>query len=241
MKSRSFSNSRMVFAALGGLAIATGVVVFRAQADQWDKKTILTVDQPIQVRDKLLEPGKYVFRLLDSSSDRHVVQIFDGDQSHLVDTVLAIPRYRQEPSGKSQFTFWETPPGSARALRTWFYPGDSMGQEFPYPKQLAMLETPASAPAPGPPPAETTPAEPPQAAPEEPQPQSMTQEPQRENQPVEMAQNNPPPAPPAEPQPAPREREAETLPKTASPFPLVGLSGLLSAGLYGLLRLKRAA
>jgi hypothetical protein len=92
---------------------------------------VLTTNEPIQVRDRLLQPGQYVFKLLDSSSDRHVVQIFNDDQSRIIDTVLAIPRYRTEPTGKSRFTFWETPPGTAKALRTWFYPGDNMGQEFP--------------------------------------------------------------------------------------------------------------
>lgn len=88
-----------------------GVATFRAQADQWDKKTILTLDQPVQVTDRLLEPGQYVFKLLDSQSDRHIVQIFDGDQKHIIDTVLAIPNYRLRPTGKSQFMFWETPTG----------------------------------------------------------------------------------------------------------------------------------
>jgi hypothetical protein len=45
------------------------------------------------------------------------------------------------------------------------------------------------------------------------------------------------PAPAPAPQVAPAPRE---LPKTASPFPLFGLSGLLMAIAYGALRLKRA-
>src|SRR6202043_1686371 len=63
--------------ALGGLTLALCTVAFRAQADVWDKKTVLTVSQPIQVQDTYLEPGTYVFKLLDSSSDRHIVQIFN--------------------------------------------------------------------------------------------------------------------------------------------------------------------
>jgi len=107
-------------------------------ADEWNKRTILTINEPIQVPGKTLEPGQYVMKLLDSPSDRHVVQIFDRNEQHLITTVLAIPNYRLQPTGKTQFTFWETPAGQAKALRSWFYPGDNFGQEFSYPKNEAL-------------------------------------------------------------------------------------------------------
>src|SRR5579863_4365076 len=153
--------SRAAFIALSTAALAIGLTAVRAQADQWDKKTVLTIDQPMQVRDTYLEPGSYVFKLLDSNSDRHIVQIFNADQSHLIDTVMAIPNYRLEPTGRSRFMMWETPQGSASALRAWFYPGDNFGQEFPYPKhlrQIALLQTPAVS-TPPPPPAAPAPPE----------------------------------------------------------------------------------
>jgi hypothetical protein len=77
-------------------------------------------------------------KLLDSPSNRHVVQIYDKNEQHLLTTVLAIPNYRLEPTGKTQFGFWETPAGQPKALRSWFYPGDNFGQEFAYPKGEAM-------------------------------------------------------------------------------------------------------
>ena len=244
MKPHSPINLRIGMTALLGMVLTMGVVVHRAQADEWDKKTILTVHQPIQVRDKLLQPGTYVFKLLNSQSDRHIVEIFNGDQSRIIDTVLAIPNYRLEPTGHSQFTFWETPPGNAKALRAWFYPGDNFGQEFPYPKHLIQLEasvtTAPPAPVPAPAAAEPAPPETPVAQPPETQP--MTQTPQPETQPqVAMAAPPPTPEPPAPaPEPAPPQPPAN-LPKTGSAYPLIGLSGLLSLGLFGLLRLKRLA
>jgi hypothetical protein len=108
-----------------------------AKADEWDKKTILTISEPIQVPKQVLEPGTYVFKLMDSQSDRHIVQIFDKDEKHLVTTVLAIPNYRLKPTGKSKFQFWEVPAGQPKALRAWFYPGDNFGQEFAYPKVMS--------------------------------------------------------------------------------------------------------
>jgi len=250
MSSHSLISSRKILAAFCGVGLAAGILAVRAQADPWDKKTILTVNKSFQVQDRLLPAGTYVFKLLDSSANRHVVQILNEDQSHIIDTVMAIPNYRLQPTGHSRFTFWETPPGAAPALRAWFYPGDNFGQEFRYPKHVAMLQTleqtegtrinkqteetkrtetessadrEAPAPVPAPQAAETT------TTPE---------------QPVEMAQNAPPPAPPApaaEPQSAPPPERPQQLPKTASPYPLVGLGGMFSLALSGLLRLIRQA
>ena len=231
-------NLRTLAAAVGILGCAGVVAVHSARADQWDKKTILTVNEPVQVKDTLLEPGQYVLKLLDSQNDRHIVQIYNGDQTHLIGTVMAIPNYRIQPTGKSRFTFWETPPGSAKALRAWFYPGDNFGQEFTYPKHLIQLasntttttQTTVAA----------TPPPPEQVATVEQTRTQATVEPPPPDQPVEIAQNTPPPppAPAAQPEPTP-EPVPQTLPKTGSPYPLFGLGGLLSLGLYGLMRLKQ--
>lgn len=229
--------------ALTGIGIAASIIVSRAQADEWDKMTLLTVDQPIQVgNNTYLEPGTYMFKL--ANSDRHIVQIFTKDRSHLINTIFAIPSYRVELTDGPQFTFWETPPGTAKAVRTWYYPGDHFGQEFLYPtnlRQIAALTTtaPASpAPAPAPQaleqaaPAEQPPAEVAQTAPQE--------QPQAEQAPVEIAQNTPPPDNAAPPPPS-QPDQSQTLPQTASPYPLFGLGGLFALGLYAALRIKTVA
>jgi hypothetical protein len=217
-------------------ALGAGLVAFRAQADVWNKRTILTVDQPIQVTNTLLQPGTYVFKLVDSPSDRHIVQIFKGDESHIINTILAIPNYRLQPTGKSQFVFWETPPGTAKALRAWFYPGDNFGQEFPYPKQLTQLAKYEPPPAPAPAPAPT--AAPPEPAPEPPPAPVREQTKSEEPAPPPPAAAPAPEAPAPVPQPAPAPPPTQ-LPKTASVYPIIGLGGLLSLGLYGLLRVNR--
>jgi len=200
-----------------------------ARADEWNKKTVMTVNEPIQVPNKVLPPGTYVIKLLDSASDRHIVQIFNQDENHLLTTILAIPNYRIQPTGKTVFTFWETPPGQPKALRAWFYPGDNFGQEFAYPKSAAV-QIAAVAHQAVPTTEATEPAQLPQAEVTQTQP-----EPQQE------AQNTPPPAPqeaaPA-PEPAPAPAPAE-LPKTGSPYPLIGLAGILSLGLFALVRAFR--
>jgi hypothetical protein len=120
------------------LALASSVFVPAAMADQWNKKTYITVNEAIQVPGKVLQPGRYVMRLMESPSNRHIVQIFNDREDQLQTTVLAIPNYRLQPTGNTEFQWWETPAGQPRALRAWFYPGDNFGQEFAYPKTEAM-------------------------------------------------------------------------------------------------------
>lgn len=212
----------MRFAALTSLAAVMSLAPL-AKADEWNKKTILTVKEPISVPQCcgpsiVLEPGTYTMQLLDSQSDRHIVQLYDKD-NHLITTALAIPNYRLQPTGHSAFVFWEVPAGQPPAMRAWFYPGDNFGQEFVYPKNMstqiaevakvavptatvATVEEYKTAPitTTEPPAQETATYTPPAPAPEAAQP-----------------------APAPEPAPVPVE-----LPHTASAVPLIGLVGLLS-------------
>jgi len=211
------------------------------RADEWNKRTILTVNQAIQVPNATLQPGKYVMKLLDSPSNRHIVQIFDADEQHLITTVLAIPNYRLQPTGKTSFGFWETPAGQSKALRSWFYPGDNFGQEFAYPKNQAVqiaAATNQSVP--------TTYAQSESdlttarvatvtpSGKEEPMPQStVAEQPRTTPQPeTQVAQNTTPQPSPALDAP---EATPQALPHTASPYPLIGLLGLLSIAGYGVL------
>ena len=102
-----------------------------------DKATKVTFNEPVQVPGKVLPAGTYVFRLQDSTSNRHIVQIFNEDHTSLITTVLAIPNYRLQPTGKTVLTYDERPADQPMALAAWFYPGDSSGQEFAYPKSEA--------------------------------------------------------------------------------------------------------
>ena len=246
MKSFSLVNPRIAAVAACGVALALGALAPSARADEWSKRTTLTTNQTIQIRDKVLPPGSYVLRLLDSESSRNIVQIYNGDQTKYIGTVLAIPAYRMEPTGTTQFTFWETPPGMAKALRTWYYPGDNFGQEFPYPSHLVALtaststattttttenNTAAAAPTPVPPPVVEPPAQPEQ------QPNTAMNE---ENQ-TETEQQPATPSPTPAPVPENNEANRSTeMPTTASPYPMIGAFGLLSLLLFAGLRWKRS-
>jgi hypothetical protein len=219
--------------AVVGVGLIGSAFVPKAHADAWDKKTIVTVNEPIIAGNKVLDPGTYVWRLMDSPSNRHIVQIFDRDQKHIEATILATPNYRLQPDGKSQFSFWETPAGVPKAVRAWFYPGDNFGQEFSYPKKLvAQLASAAPVPVP-----EAYSAPEPVAPAPEPAAPAAEPAPAAAPQPVAAA---PEPAP--EPAPAPEPQSAApaapvALPHTASLNPVIGLTGTVLLSLAGLLAL----
>ncbi len=239
--------------ALAAFAGCIGVALLpNLQADTWNKKTTLTVNEAIQVpscctpsHTVTLQPGEYVMVLVDSLSDRHIVRIFDKDQQNVITTILAIPNYRLQPTGHTVFQFWEVPAGQPRALRAWFYPGDNFGQEFAYPKQTAaqiaaFVKTPVPAIE-----LETVAAEDLKTA-----PLVVVDE---SGKATEVAQAMPQRAPDPALQPtveaapvqtADRAVETEapapmqTLPHTASVLPLLGLAGLVSLALFAALGLR---
>ena len=222
------------------VASAIGLVAIpSAKADDYDKNTKITVNEPVRLPTMTLQPGNYSLRLIDATGNRHVVKVTDENGKGL-GLILAMPNYRLVPKDRTVLTYWETPPGQPRAVRAWFFPGDNFGQEFIYPKNEAAqiasytggtlpdahsdLKTaqvqnfdesnstpPATvAAAPAPAPVAETPA----PAPAEPQ---------------AIAQATPPPAPAATPDTTPAPTQ---LPQTASDLPLIGLIGLLSLGAF---------
>jgi hypothetical protein len=102
-------------------------------ADSWNKKTIVTFSDSVEIPGQVLPAGTYVFKLADSTN-RHIVQIWTGDESQILATIMAIPNYRPDPPDQTIFEFDERPGNSPMALHSWFYPGDNTGQQFVYPQ-----------------------------------------------------------------------------------------------------------
>src|SRR5580700_5896333 len=125
--------------ALMGAVLTPGV-----KADDWNRKTVVTFSGPVEIPGvhltgwSVLPAGTYVFKILDSNSDRHIVQIFSKDEKKVLATILAIPNYRLKATDKTVITFRERPAGEPEALRAWFYPGRNWGEEFVYPKAKAI-------------------------------------------------------------------------------------------------------
>ena len=199
-----------------------------AHADTWNKKTIVTFSQAVEIPGKILPAGTYTFQLLDSYSDRHIVQVFNADGSQIIATILAINNYRLTPTGDNVMKFSERPGDSPEALRAWFYPGDNFGQEFVYPKARAIQL------------AQTTKEFVPAVAAETIDDSAMKTVPivavtpeQKEVEVTTVIQTTPPPAEVVKTAPVAvaAAPETEELPKTASSMPLIALLGGLSISL----------
>jgi hypothetical protein len=205
------------------------------KADGWNKKTVVTFSQPVEIPGGIVLPaGTYVIKLLDSLSNRHIVQIFNQDQTHIYATILAIPNWRLDVTDKTVMTFGERAAGDPQAIRSWFYPGDNFGQEFVYPKRravelakitnLPILAMPTELESEITKPAKSVDDEPVVALKHAP---LTAVKPTGEE--VEIAQViTPPPA--QQKLTADATERMEQLPQTASLLPLFGLIGLLSLG-----------
>jgi hypothetical protein len=232
----------MTFAKGLGTGLCITVFCFlaapKAKADEWNQKTTVTFSEPFEVPgvgQHLLPAGTYVFKLMDSQSDRHIVQILNQDETHVFTTILAIPNYRLKATDKTVMTFREAPAGQPQSLKAWFYPGHEWGDHFVYERPRAIelakenneivLSTPAVL--------TDAPVEALKSAPVE----AIT--PSGET--VETAQVvQAPPVTEAAVVPAQEPVLAASLPKTASHLPLIGMLGLLSlcAG-FGLLGISK--
>jgi hypothetical protein len=126
---------RKMFTGMICLMLLGGTLfVSKVRADESDKKTIMTVNEPVQVPGKVLPAGTYVLKLVDPN-DRTLVAIYTADEMHLITTVRGIPDSRTETASTAIFQLEERPSGQPEALATWFYPGDNAGVEFVYPGQ----------------------------------------------------------------------------------------------------------
>jgi hypothetical protein len=125
-------NRKMLTGTIGLMLLGASFFVPRGRADEWDKKTIVTVKEAIQVPGKVLPAGTYVFKLLNTN-DRTLVGIYSADETHLITTVQGISDSRTETPDKSILQFEERPSGQPEALKAWFYPGENDGVAFVYP------------------------------------------------------------------------------------------------------------
>jgi hypothetical protein len=200
-----------------------------ATASDWNKKTTLTFSQPVEIPGQILPAGTYVFKLVNLLSDRHIVQVLNADETKIFATILTLSDYRLVPTGDTVIKFLEVPAGSPEALRAWFYPGNTIGEEFVYLKPRAMALAMASKAVVPAIPAEATTAEQMAKAP------IVAITPEQKETPVSASIQTTPPATVAQADTSRRE-----LPKTASELPLIVLLGLGSLGAaFGLMAFGR--
>ena len=100
------------------------------RADDFNKETHFTINQPLQIQDTVLAPGNHVLRLSAADLDRTLVSIYDGDGIRLEKIVLGFAAYRADGGDPQIITISQPQGDQPGKLKTWFYPGENFGVEF---------------------------------------------------------------------------------------------------------------
>lgn len=116
--------------------LAVLIVLPVAHADQENQETRVTFSQPVQIPGRVLPAGTYVFVLPNEANDHFQVRIFNADHTMLIATLLTVSAERPQPTDNTVFGLAERGNAQPEAIVTWFYPGETTGHEFLYPKQV---------------------------------------------------------------------------------------------------------
>ena len=119
------------------MTLLLGSAVATAQQPDTRDRTIMTFSAPVELPGMRLEAGTYVFRLADTAS-RNVIQVLSQNEMEMLGQWLFIPAQRRDVTGETVVTFRETSANATPAVQYWYYPGESIGKEFIYPKDQAM-------------------------------------------------------------------------------------------------------
>src|SRR5262245_14901176 len=115
-------------AGLGLLSLLFAATLF---AQRSDKATVVTFSSPVEIpgsNPQVLPAGTYMFKLVDSKSSPHIVQVSNKEESKVYSTILAIPAHRDSATRDTVITFEERGGGQPLAVQTWFYPNDINGE-----------------------------------------------------------------------------------------------------------------
>ncbi len=112
------------------LGLLTGLLANPLKADDFNRETIVSINQPMQVGDVVLQPGKYDFQLVRTQTAENVVCIREAGNYHLVATVSGSPAYRAYRHVNTDLVLYPSRPGQVAALKTWYFDGESFGIRF---------------------------------------------------------------------------------------------------------------
>jgi len=213
--------TRAILAILAVLMLVVALVPGARADTNFNKRTVITFKQPVEIPGQVLPAGTYTIELYESFANRHVVRIFNEDRTKLIATVLAIPNLRLKATDETVMTFSERAGNAPDALKAWFYPGNGIGQEFVYPKARAVELAQVTH--------ETIPAVETEPAPlEELKSENIVAEtPEKKEEPIAEFIPLPPPV---------ANAETAALPQTGSQIPLIALFGALSISFAFLLK-----
>jgi len=94
-----------------------------------NNRSQITFSAPVEISGHVLPAGTYVFKTL--SDDRNIVVVMNGDENHLVGLFNTIGIESPTAPDETQVQLSEGTANAPEAVHAWFYPGDTLGWEFP--------------------------------------------------------------------------------------------------------------
>lgn len=120
------------------LAVLVGMTArLAAQNPVPSERTFMTFSNTVEMPGVTLPAGTYVFRLADSPT-RNVVQVLSKDEKDILGQWTFVQAQRPKATDDTVVMFKEMPEGTTPAVQYWYYPGESIGKEFIYPKSQAQ-------------------------------------------------------------------------------------------------------
>lgn len=117
------------------LAVCTST---SANGETLDRRTYFTFNQPVALPGMTLPAGTYMFRLVDPMSSRRVVQVLDATGKKSYGLLMSMPTMADMVPSRPEVRFTETKAGVPHAVHAWWYPGESTGRQFIFPKHQQL-------------------------------------------------------------------------------------------------------
>ncbi len=131
--------NRLMTTACAAMLLTMSATPTFAQGQPMDSRTEFTFKQPVELPGVTLPPGTYVFRFVDGTTGKRVMQVQAKDaSSKTYGMFMTINAVRPRASDDAELRFLETPAGQPAAVKTWWYPGNTIGREFIYPRSQAL-------------------------------------------------------------------------------------------------------
>jgi len=126
-----------VSAAVMSLGLLLVTVVSIARADEFDLRTEVTFQEPVQIPGMVLAPGKYIFTLVSPNDDRTDFMVINAQTNKTLEVVSGVPiSLKGKLLDKAEFILVKgDKPGAPQKLQAWYYPDHDSGIEPLYPKE----------------------------------------------------------------------------------------------------------
>jgi hypothetical protein len=97
-------------------------------------------NEQVAIPGHVLPPGDYVFRLMESDQDPHIVEVMSADGSSLYGLFQVVPAQRPEFANGSSVTLTAPDAAGLQGISQWYFPGSSDGYQFVYSRKDIQKE-----------------------------------------------------------------------------------------------------